>query len=228
MGRTKASPDFLNPIILLQSAGCRVTVQTRDWGRSLPSPSGHWGVAGVPLPRAHPQGAHLGGRDPKGLGDLGVELADVGEALDLARGAAVGQLRAEDEARAHTGRCGAGGRRGGRGRARGFGSRGLPGRCALHGWVQGGGKLGHRVTEASAAAAAAGSTASCSLPSPGPGCDRRVRGSENPSRPWKVTPRGAGEEGGRAQVSAPCQAQLHSPSGQHCQQGRRTSVGGEL
>lgn len=128
------------------------------------------------------RGPHLSGRDPEGLGDLSVELADVGEALDLARGAAMCQLRTEDEARAGAGRSrGLGGRGRGRGRAWGLGPWGLAGRCALHG----------RRSSATRATASAGSVASCSLPSPGPGRDSgdsraaHVRGSRNPSLPGR-------------------------------------------
>lgn len=127
-------------------------------------------------------GPHLCGRDPEGLGDLGVELADVGEALDLARGAAVRQLRAEDQAGTRAGRgWGLRGRGRGRGGARGLCAPGLLGRGTLHGrrsWA----------TPATATAVAAGSAASCSLPSPGPGRDSRaagVRGSGNTSRPGR-------------------------------------------
>lgn len=153
-------------------------------------------------------GPHLCGRDPEGLGDLGVELADVGEALNLARGAAVRQLRAEDQARTGAGRgWGLRGRGRGRGRARGLGTPGLLGRGALHGrrsWA----------TPATATAVAAGSAASCSLPSPGPGRDSRaagVRGSRNPSRPGRRH-RGL-RRGVWPQVSGPCQGQLRAPGG---------------
>lgn len=133
-------------------------------------------------------GPHLCGRDPEGLGDLGVELTDVGEALDFARGAAVRQLRAEDQARTGAGRgWGLRGRRRGRGRAWGLGAPGLLGRCALHGgrsWA----------TPATATAVAAGSAASCSLPSPRPRArqpSRWGKGIRESEPPWKATPQAA-------------------------------------
>lgn len=139
------------------------------------------------------RGPHLSGRDPEGLGDLSVELADVGEALDLARGAAMCQLRTEDEARAGAGRSrGLGGRGRGRGRAWSLGPWGLAGRCALHG----------RRSSATRA------TAFCRirrflqppLPRPRarqrrqPSCPRK--GIQEPEPPGKVTPRDAGGRAG--------------------------------
>lgn len=62
---------------------------------------------------------HLSGRYAEGLGDLGVELSDIGESLDPAGGAAVRQLSAEHQARARAG----GGLSGPR----------LAGRSAVHG-----------------------------------------------------------------------------------------------
>lgn len=45
--------------------------------------------------------AHLRGRYPKGLADLGIELPHITEALNAACGAAMSQLGVEDEARPH-------------------------------------------------------------------------------------------------------------------------------
>lgn len=137
------------------------------------------------------RGPYLGGCNPEGLGNLGVELADVGKPLDLARGAAMRQLRAEDEARAGAG-CGRGirGRGRGRRRARGLGPPGLASSCALHG----------QRSSATRATAATGSAASCSLPSPGPGRNSRtacVRGSGNPSRRGRRHHEVQGVGGGR-------------------------------
>lgn len=49
-------------------------------------------------PGAQLPSGYLGSWQPEGLGDLSIQLLDVGEALNAARGTAVGQLGVEHEA----------------------------------------------------------------------------------------------------------------------------------